>query len=202
MYTQIFLSSNWSFLKSQFIIERNISQIYPTAVFPMDVFSLSSAICSNYSLIVLGLKAWQVYNHYEKFLECISFHLGRKKGREIESSTLALVCPSMDEVGWKQTELEHSSILIIILYKNRFIRGSVSFTWRQNNFQSAILIQECCRKEPLVSSTFTPQKISFRVIVHFIEKIPIKSLILKWKYSPKELYTLWFSIIITRQEIW
>lgn len=65
VYTQIFLNSNWSFLKSQFIMERNISQICPTAVFSMDVFSLRSAICSNYSFIVFGVKAWQVYNHWK-----------------------------------------------------------------------------------------------------------------------------------------
>lgn len=50
----------------------------------MDVFSLKFAICSNYSFSVFGLKAWQVYNQYEKFLECISLYLGREKG----SSTL------------------------------------------------------------------------------------------------------------------
>lgn len=108
VYTQIFLNSNWSFLKSQFIMERNISQICPTAVFSMDVFSLRSAICSNYSFIVFGVKAWQVYNHCEKFLECISFHLGRGN----DFSTLELVCPSTDEVGWKQTELEHSELSV------------------------------------------------------------------------------------------
>lgn len=81
VHTWIFLNSKLIFLKESIHHRRNISQIYPTAVFPMDAFSLRSAICSNYSLTVFVLKAWQVYNHYEKFLVCIFFFFHEGKGK-------------------------------------------------------------------------------------------------------------------------
>lgn len=72
--------------------------MFPAAVFPMDEFTLKPTICSNYSLIVFALKAWQVYHHYEKFLEYISFHLGRGDGGSL---TLAF---ATGEVGKREPE--------------------------------------------------------------------------------------------------
>lgn len=62
--------------------------MFPAAVFPVDEFTLKPTICSNYSLIVFALKARQVYHQHEKFLECISCHLGRGDGCSL---TLAFV---------------------------------------------------------------------------------------------------------------